>query len=145
MNVILILQIKYIGHNEVYPVFICYDFFMSFSPGPKPVSAKNEEEDEFEKEMASELSATMNCLATAFSKGKEDGVKPGPSQAGSEKQEAKDSAENDSEFYDDVYFDSDDSEGEGVLRLTIMFKTIFFLHICMLYLEFVVCIDCGLI
>lgn len=91
---------------------------VAFYTGSKPVNTNNEE-DEFEKEMASELSATMNCLTTAFSKGKDDGVKAGPSQVEPEKIQVKDSEENDSEFYDDVYFDSDDSEVEGeIVRLT---------------------------
>lgn len=77
----------------------------------KPVPTNNEE-DEFEKEMASELSATMDCLTTAFSKGKKDGVEAGPSRVESVKPQTKEPEEDDSEFYDDVYFDSDDSDVE---------------------------------
>lgn len=110
---------------------------MAFSIGSKPVPTNNEE-DEFEKEMASELSATMDCLTTAFSKGKKDGVEAGPSRVESVKPQTKEPEENDSEFYDDVYFDSDDSDVEGEFRRNKIFRLLSFnMHI--LYAILVIC------
>lgn len=70
-----------------------------------------DDQDDFEKEMASELSMTVQHLAASFAK-----KKPQPSKNNSStlatKEEKKTEGE-EAEFYDDVYFDSDDSEGEG--------------------------------
>lgn len=75
-----------------------------------------DEQDDFEKEMASELSMTVQHLAAAFAK-----KKPQQSSSSSTlatKEEKKTEGE-DAKFYDDVYFDSDDSEAEGTAYCTL--------------------------
>lgn len=62
----------------------------------------DDEEDDFEKEMASELSLTMRHLTSSL------GV-PGSSGAS---RPAAEETKKAAEFYDDVYFDSDESEPE---------------------------------
>ncbi|MPC25389.1 E2F-associated phosphoprotein [Portunus trituberculatus] len=63
---------------------------------------KQDEEDDFEKEMASELSQTMQYLTSSL------GV---PGSSGASKS-TDNSAKQTSEFYDDIYFDSDESDPE---------------------------------
>lgn len=67
--------------------------------------------------MASELSVTMKQLATSYSRQPGSSNRPSSSSQGGARPKnvaKKDPPDNSPEFYDDVYFDSDESEPEGM-------------------------------
>nr|XP_045583329.1 uncharacterized protein LOC123746098 isoform X1 [Procambarus clarkii] len=76
--------------------------------------SNEDDNDDFEREMASELSQTMKRLATSFSKNKpQTSTNETRSSQGSKLgDKEKELSEDASNFYDDVYFDSDDSDPE---------------------------------
>lgn len=108
----IISSSKYISSDEDDEKFIAT---LKSTKNSKRVMNRDDEKDDFEREMASELSLTMQHLVASF-------VKKKPESSNSEKRNSqelndrirdkKKDPEETSEFYDDIYFDSDESETE---------------------------------
>ncbi|XP_042211413.1 E2F-associated phosphoprotein-like isoform X2 [Homarus americanus] len=102
---------KYISSDEEDDKF----FVIPKSRKSSKLVIKKDEEDDFEKEMASELSQTMQRLASRL---KNNNPQSSTSEVGGSKgpkteDSGKKLPEEKSEFYDDIYFDSDDSDIEA--------------------------------
>lgn len=98
-------------HSVIYFTTILFSWCSVIAFLSLPHKIAPDDQDDFEKEMASELSMTVQHLAASFAKKK-------PQHSGSSstplatKEEEKTEG-GDAEYYDDVYFDSDDSDSEG--------------------------------